>query len=195
MRKSWSNRSFILPDIDPSVAVVQALHSEAKHRAVFRQEREIDVPSAATPSNGARRIVTAIRGRTLTPVAVIFMLLLGMTSAWSQAVTCKPLLSATVVREVRPAFPQVRPWRWYATIAADARFCTTRSGNFEMDFVRVKDDAPDLQFSQAFRWTPGPFEISMELGPGEAILESRIGFIAPCACRQPGQFSVNARTK
>jgi hypothetical protein len=194
MRKSRSNRSLVLPDIDPSLALVQALRSE-NHRAMFRQKPELGVASAGTRSMGAGKAVAGIRTRTVTFLLVLLTLLLGVTSALAQVVTCRPLLSTKSVREVRPSHSQLLPWRWHATIMADTGFCTTRSGNFEMDFIRIKDDAPDLQFTQTFRWTPNQFDISMELSPGEAILEFRIGFIAPCVCREAGQFSSNARAK
>ena len=38
MRENWSSRS--LPDIDPSVALVQAMGNEKRGRATFRQRPE-----------------------------------------------------------------------------------------------------------------------------------------------------------
>lgn len=207
-----------LPDINPSVTLVQVLCSDAmrgeeKRHAMVRQEwqreweqeqeRKIDVPCAATDAMGASdaashavsKAVTGRRSRTGAALLVLLMLLLGLTSAWSQAVTCRPVLSTKVVQEARPSFPQVLPWRWQATIVADASFCATRSGQFEMDFIRLKENAPDLQFTQAFRWTESQFEISMELSSDEAIAEFRIGFIAPCVCAETGRLLSNARTK
>jgi hypothetical protein len=35
----------------------------------------------------------------------------------------------------------------------------------------------------------------MELSPDEAILDFRIGFIAPCACREIGELSSDPRVK
>lgn len=99
------------------------------------------------------------------------------------AVTCKPILTVKNVREVRTStFPQ--PWTWTATIFADRTFCATRSGTFEIDFVRIKEYAPDLQFTEKFKWGTGQFEVTIELGADEAILNYRIGFIAPCVCRE-----------
>ena len=68
-------------------------------------------------------------------------------------------------------------------VVGDARHCATRSGNFEIDFVRTKENAPDLQFTETFRWQHDEFGIAMELTLDEAVIDFRIGFIAPCVCR------------
>ena len=82
-------------------------------------------------------------------------LLLGSASSMSQ-VACKPLLSIKSVREVRSPSPQPLPWRWNATIVADTGFCATRSGNFEVDFVRIKEYSPDIQFTAEVSVEPKP---------------------------------------
>jgi len=97
-------------------------------------------------------------------------------------VACKPFLSIKSVRELRSSY--LLPWSWNATIIVDGSYCASQSGNFEVDFVRIKENSPDLQFTQTFRWAPSRFDVVMELSSDEAILEFRIGFIAPCACRQ-----------
>lgn len=99
-------------------------------------------------------------------------------------IACKPLLTFRNVREVRgPSSPLV-PWTWQATIVADVRFCATRSGGFEIDFVRIKEYSPDLQFTERLPWHAGQFDVAFELTSDESILEYRIGFVAPCVCRQ-----------
>jgi hypothetical protein len=100
-------------------------------------------------------------------------------------VACKPFLSVRAVREVRSSY--LLPWVWNATITSDASHCATHSGTFEIDFVRIKENSPDLQFTQNFRWARKQFNISIEFSSDEAILDLRIGFIAPCACRQIDQ--------
>ena len=102
-------------------------------------------------------------------------------------VACKPLLSFRNVREVRQPIPPLVPWTWQATIVADAKFCATLSGGFEIDFIRLKEYSIDLQFTERLRWSAGQFDVSFELAADESILEYRIGFIAPCVCREfPG---------
>ena len=102
-------------------------------------------------------------------------------------IACKPMLSFRNVREVRRPIPPLVPWTWRATIVADARFCATRWGGFEIDFIRIKEYSTDLQFTERLRWSAGQFDVSFELAADESILEYRIGFIAPCVCREfPG---------
>ena len=70
------------------------------------------------------------------------------------------------------------PWTWKATLAADTRHCATRSGGFEIDFIRIKEFGPDVQFTEKFRWNSGQFDVSMEMTVDENVLEYRVGFIA-----------------
>ena len=112
------------------------------------------------------------------------------TSISFPQLACKPFLSITSIKEVQRSTPAL-PWRWDATVVADNNHCATRSGSFEVDFLRIKENAPDLQFTEKFRWTEGQFDVSMELTSDEAILEFRVGFIAPCVCRQIDQLSVD----
>ena len=98
-------------------------------------------------------------------------------------ITCKPLLAIKNVREIR-ASTMPQPWRWQATITADASYCATRSGNFEIDVIRIKEYSPDVQFTEKYRWNAGQFDVSIELAADEAIEDYRVGFIAPCVCRE-----------
>jgi hypothetical protein len=100
------------------------------------------------------------------------------------AITCKPLLSIKNVRELRTAERPVQSWTWKATIVADASYCATKSGNFEIDLIRIKEYSPDMQITEKYRWNPGQFEVSIELAGDEAIEDYRIGFISPCVCKE-----------
>lgn len=132
-----------------------------------------------------------IRALVLASLLTLSLLPLLASTASAQ-VACKPLLSLKAVREVRASTPTM-PWRWNATIVADARHCATLSGDFEIDFVRIKENSPDLQFTQKFRWRHDEFGVSMELTSDEAVLDFRIGFIAPCVCRPIAQLSNEPR--
>ena len=161
----------------------------------FRRKRGVDPLSTgfcSNPSASAQAIECArqsrIRRQVFTSLLTLLFLLPGATGAWSQ-VACKPLLSLKSVRDVRAASTPTIMWRWSATIVADARHCATRSGAFEIDFVRMKENSPDLQFTEKFRWLHGQFDVSMELTSDESILELRIGFIAPCVCRPVARLS------
>src|SRR5262245_46906911 len=100
--------------------------------------------------------------RSLTVLLALFLLSLNTASAWAQ-VACKPLLSIKTLNEARASYAPASPWRWTASLTADARHCATRSGAFEIDFVRIKENSPDLQFTEKFRWHDDAFSVSMEL--------------------------------
>jgi hypothetical protein len=127
--------------------------------------------SARKSSSLCRRVLALLA---CTPVV------LGAPTALA-ALTCKPLLAIKNVREIRTS-TMPRPWIWQATITADTSYCATKSGNFEIDFVRMQEYSPDVQFTEKYRWTAGQFDVSIELSADEAIVDYRIGFIAPCVC-------------
>ena len=126
-------------------------------------------------------------------VLTLCFILVTTSMSFSQ-VACKPFLSIASTKEAQRSTPAL-PWKWNATVVADNNHCATRSGSFEVDFLRIKENAPDLQFTEKFRWTEGQFDVSMELTSDEAILGFRIGFIAPCVCRQIDQLSVDYHPK
>jgi hypothetical protein len=117
-----------------------------------------------------------------------FISLLACVLAWPAAtsraaITCKPILSIKNVREIRASNLPLQPWAWTATIVADGSYCATSSGSFEIDFVRIKEYSPDVQFTEKYRWTRGQFDVTVELTADESIQDYRLGFIAPCVCR------------
>jgi hypothetical protein len=125
---------------------------------------------------------------TLRRSALTSLLACALVASWATdalaAVTCKPILSIKNVRELRTTERPVQPWTWKATIVADASYCATRSGDFEIDFIRIKEYSLDVQFTEKYRWSSGQIDVSMELAADESILDYRIGFIAPCVCRE-----------
>ena len=118
--------------------------------------------------------------RTLGNALACSVSLLGAAHA-GPAISCKPILSILESRAVRTS--EILPYRWKATVFADNRHCASRSGVFEIDFIRGKEFGPDVQMTEKFRWTAGRFEVSVEFWADEAVLDYRIGFIAPCVCR------------
>ena len=115
-----------------------------------------------------------------------FWLVLAFTFAAPAAlaaITCKPILSVRNIREIRASDASIQPWIWKATIVADNTYCGTAAGIFEIDFIRIKEYAPDVQFTEKYRWTAGQFDVVIELAADESIHAYRIGFIAPCVCR------------
>ena len=109
MRSSMSNGSYALPDIDPSIALVQAMRNDGKHSALFWQKWEIDGLSIGRRSIGVGKAARQIRNGTLTLFLILFFLLLGPASSFSQ-VACKPFLSIKSVQEVRSSSLPPLPW-------------------------------------------------------------------------------------
>ena len=97
------------------------------------------------------------------------------------AQTCKPALA---IKETRFSQPQHRQRTWTAALAVDAAHCATASGSFEITFIRLKENAPDLLFSEKFTWSPGPLEVSLDFWWDEAVLEQWIEDVAPCGCAE-----------
>lgn len=127
-----------------------------------------------------------LRQTTLAKAAGALVLLGGLAfgeTVSAAALACKPLLSFKNVREIRPANTLVAPWVWKASVVADVGFCASRSGDFEIDFVRIKENSADLQFTENYKWRTGQFDVSIELAADESILEYRLGFVGPCVCR------------
>lgn len=98
------------------------------------------------------------------------------------AIACKPVITPNTVLVSEPAGSQRL---WTAVLAVDASTCASTSGTFEIDFVRLKETAPDLQFTERFTWRPGNITVSLDLWIDEWIRDFRVGFVAPCVCPEP----------
>jgi hypothetical protein len=103
----------------------------------------------------------------------------GATQAVGQSV-CKPVLT---VKEVRFAQVQLSQRVWTALLDVDASRCAISSGRFDINFIRLKEMAPDLPFTEQFTWSPGRIEVSVNFWADEAVLAYSIGAVAPCPCR------------
>ena len=68
-------------------------------------------------------------------------------------------------------------------MAVDAAQCAATFGRFDINFVRLKETAPDLAFTERFAWAPGKVEVAVYFWADEAVFEYSVGHIAPCACR------------
>ena len=130
-------------------------------------------PPSKTPARCARALGAAL---------ACSMLLFALAQA-TPVVSCKPILSTRATSDTRVS--PIEPYLWKAAMFADSSHCATRSGAFEIDFIRIKEYAPDMQFTEKYRWTKGEFEIVLELWGDEAVIDHRIGFVAPCVCRDP----------
>jgi hypothetical protein len=107
---------------------------------------------------------------------------LALSSAPQVAVAqfCKPLLS---LRDVRISEAREMHRTWTGVVTADASPCSTTSGQFDIEFTRLKEIAPDLQFTERFTWVSGQSQLSLNFWWDEWLENSRIISIAPCSCR------------
>lgn len=150
------------------------------------QQRGMEPPTNGTtqPARRPSPLGKALRGRWRAATCVILAIGSFVLAGPARAQpACKPLLSVQTVREALASAIPSRERTWQATLATDIRYCATRNGIFEIDFIRTKDNAPDLQFTEKFRWRERKFSVSIELAADESIEGFRIGFIAPCVCR------------
>ena len=106
-------------------------------------------------------------------------IILGGTAHASMEPTCKPSL---VVQKATLSEVERMHRTWTAHILVDATRCATASGPFTIAFIRLRENAPDLQFTEPFTWAPGAVEVSTDVAADEAVLRYSIA-VAPCPCR------------
>ncbi len=109
--------------------------------------------------------------------AAIFTLLCASHAAG--APVCKPDLTVADVM-----FSQIHRLQrvWSARILVDASRCASDHGNFEIKFVRLKETAPDMRFTEQFSWMPGVVVVATEFAADESVQAFSIA--APsCPCR------------
>jgi hypothetical protein len=106
-------------------------------------------------------------------------LALGVPAQAMAAIACKPLLT---FKEVRFSEPQNKLRKWTGTLSVDASRCVATSGAFEIKFVRTKEMGLDLLFSERFKWSPGPIQVSLDFWWDEAVLDYWIADVPSCGC-------------
>jgi hypothetical protein len=94
---------------------------------------------------------------------------------------CKPALAVT-----QASISEVQNWRrtWIGVLTIDASPCSSSSGEFEIEFTRLKENAPDLRFVERFTWKPGQSKVSLEISWDEWVQNYRVSRIAPCPCQK-----------
>ena len=110
----------------------------------------------------------------------VSLALLGATQAVAGKL-CKPALS---LRDAHISEAREMHRTWSGVLVADASPCSTASGQFDIQFTRLKEVAPDLQFMERFTWVSGQSELSLDFWWDEWLEDSRIVSIAPCPCRE-----------
>jgi len=108
------------------------------------------------------------------------MLLLSATANTAQTI-CKPNLT---IAEARISEVKDLQRTWSGIVVADASRCSTSSGQFQIEFTRLKENAPDMRFAEHFGWSREQTRISLDIWWDEWVQGYRIAHIAPCPCRK-----------
>jgi hypothetical protein len=120
---------------------------------------------------------------------VLVGLLLAAATPSMARQACKPVLAPKAAAYSGTINQQ---HRWTGTFAVDASQCATRSGTFELLFVREKELGPDLAFAERFIWDPGQTEARLDLWWDERVRGYRLGEITSCPCRTEAGKSARA---
>jgi hypothetical protein len=114
--------------------------------------------------------------------ASIAATMLAIASPAIAASGCKPIIGFRDV-QFSPVQRETLERRWTARLWADASSCKSVSGRFEILFSRLKENAPELDFVEAFYWKQGSFEISVDFWQDEAVDGYWFNRIDSCPCR------------
>jgi hypothetical protein len=107
------------------------------------------------------------------------LVLFGATQAVAQQL-CTPALA---LKDARTSDARNLQRTWTGVLVVDASPCSTTSGAFEIQFTRLKEQTPDLRFTERFMWTSGQTEVSLDIWWDEWLQDYRIARIASCPCR------------
>jgi hypothetical protein len=124
--------------------------------------------------------VSTVR-RTRLAVALAGLILVAGAFASHGGSSCKPALT---LKDVKLSAITGQQREWTATLAIDESSCASPSGNFKLGFLRVKENAPDLEFVEQVTWDLQPKRISVSFWEDEAPASYWIDDVAPCACRR-----------
>jgi hypothetical protein len=98
---------------------------------------------------------------------------------------CKPDLS---FKNVQLSELKDMQRKWTAVLDVDASRCATDFGRFDINFVRERENAPELSFAEQFTWQTdqlriGQIEVSLDFWMDEAVLHYSVGYVSACGCR------------
>ena len=102
------------------------------------------------------------------------------------ACACRAALQTVIgFKEVRfsPTQPETMERTWSATLSVDASRCATTSGRFEILFSRLKENAPEADFTERFTWKAESVEVSVSFWADEAVEDYWLHNVAACPCR------------
>jgi hypothetical protein len=111
---------------------------------------------------------------------------MGATEGSSEPI-CRPTLAFTEAHYAPMKLPSLER-TWTVAFTVDASRCATDVGSFSIQFTLWKENAPDTEFVETFRWKPDLNVISKQFSVDEAIGAYPVTEIDPCPCRK--QFRV-----
>jgi hypothetical protein len=96
---------------------------------------------------------------------------------------CRPTLTFNDV-QFSPIVAVTHERIWTAIVSVDASTCAANSGgSFEIVFMRLSENAPDLEYREQFVWSSPSTKVLLHFSADEAVERYRIENIAPCICR------------
>jgi hypothetical protein len=96
---------------------------------------------------------------------------------------CKPVLAFKEI-QFSSTQPETLERIWLARLSVDASHCATTSGRFEILFSRLKENAPEVDFTERFTWKPESVEVSVSFWADEAVEGFWLHNVAACPCRE-----------
>ena len=113
-------------------------------------------------------------------LTAVSLILMGATESWSQQI-CRPTLAFTEAHYEPIKLPRLER-TWTVAFTVDASRCATNSGTFSILFTVWKENAPDTDYVENFKWIPDLNVISKEFWADEAVGAYKVKDIAPCPC-------------
>jgi hypothetical protein len=108
--------------------------------------------------------------------------LIGVTRAIGENL-CQPALTLSEVQFSPIRTPKLQR-NWTAVVTVDTSECSLNSGgHFDIVFMRLSENGPDLEFRQRFAWSPFSQNIALDFAADEAVAQYRIENVTPCVCR------------
>ena len=121
-----------------------------------------------------------MRGSFIPALIALPLVLMGATQSWSQPI-CRPTLAFTEAHYAPMKLPKLER-TWTVAFTVDASRCATDSGSFSILFTVWKENAPDTEYVETFKWAPDLNVISKEFWADEAVGAYKVNDIAPCTC-------------
>jgi len=113
-------------------------------------------------------------------MAAPLILMSTTTQSWSEP-QCRPTLAFTEAHYAPMKLPKLdRTWTLAFTV--DASPCATSSGSFSILFTVWKENAPDVEYVETFRWSSDLNVITKQFWVDEAVGSYKVYEIAPCGC-------------